>query len=110
MPAAGFALSLERVMIALAAQGVSIPVRALDAVVGGRPADVARVSAELRDRGWRVVATTETDPAALAQRAKANGACCWIVAGEAAATLVEGGTLALAPVPAPPTLTRGGLK
>ena len=38
LPAAGFALGLERVMIALVEQGVEVPVAPLDAVVGGDPA------------------------------------------------------------------------
>ncbi len=38
LPAAGFALGLERVMIALVEQGVDIAVAPLDAVVGGDPA------------------------------------------------------------------------
>ena len=47
LPAAGFALGLERVMIALVEQGVDVPVAPLDAVVGGDPA------AALRCRGSR---------------------------------------------------------
>lgn len=57
-PAAGFALGLERVMIALAEQGISIPVRGLDAVVGGEPAEVFAASGRLRSGGWRVVASS----------------------------------------------------
>jgi ATP phosphoribosyltransferase len=105
MPAAGFALSLERVMIALAEQSVRVPLRGLDALVGGAAADVARASAMLRGAGWRVRAAVAKDAAGLAAEAVAAGAACWFVAGEATATLVRGGTLALAPLPEPPSLT-----
>jgi ATP phosphoribosyltransferase regulatory subunit len=76
MPAAGFALSLERVMIALAEQGVCVEPPGLDAVLGGQDAtQIARAGALLRARGVRVRAVTETDgPGILAQAAR-FGAC-----------------------------------
>lgn len=74
MAAAGFALSLERVMIALAAQDVAVPVRGLDAVVGGDPVDVARASARLRRQGLRVLAAPGVSGAALADLARSSGA------------------------------------
>ena len=46
LPAAGFALGLERVMIALVEQGVDVPVVPLDAVVGGEPAAALRSRAQ----------------------------------------------------------------
>ena len=103
MPAAGFALSLERVMIALAEQSVEVPVRGLDAVVGGEALDVARSCARLRSAGWRVrvAAGPEAD---LPSEAAATGAASWLSAGDAFATLIGGGTIALDPLPAPPTL------
>jgi ATP phosphoribosyltransferase len=55
LPAAGFALGLERVMIALVEQGVEVPVAPLDAVVGGDPAAALRAAATLRHSGKRVV-------------------------------------------------------
>ncbi len=112
MPAAGFALSLERVMIALAEQGVGVPVRALDAVVGGDAVEVARQAAALRAAGWRVRASKSRDRAALAAEARAAGAPAWLVAGDPGATLTAGGSIALAPVvPAPPSLsTIGGAR
>ena len=55
LPAAGFALGLERVMIALVEQGVEVPVAVLDAVVGGEPAAALRAAATLRAAGKRVV-------------------------------------------------------
>ena len=103
MPAAGFALSLERVMIALAEQGVDVPVRSLDAVVGGEALDVARTCARLRSAGWRVRACAGAGQQ-IASEAAATGAACWLSAGDAFATLLAGGTIGLDPLPAPPTL------
>jgi ATP phosphoribosyltransferase regulatory subunit len=113
MPAAGFALSLERVMIALAAQGASVPVRGLDAVVGGKAEDVARESARLRAGGWRVRMSVAVDPAAIEREACDAGAACWLVAGEPAAHRVspaDARDLPLEPLPAPPTRVEGGLR
>lgn len=108
MPAAGFALSLERVMIALAAQGVAVPVRGLDAVVGGAPSVAAREAARLRAGGWRV-RLSGAGPEALEREARESGAACWYRAGESAAHLVEAaGEIALDPLPTPPTLAGRG--
>lgn len=101
MPAAGFALSLERVLIALAAQDVAIPVRGLDAVVGGEDAEVARTAAALRGAGWTVRMTGARDDAGLIAEAAAAGATWRVLAGEAVARSHDGRTLALDPVPAP---------
>jgi ATP phosphoribosyltransferase regulatory subunit len=54
LPAAGFALGLERVMIALVEQGVEVVVAPLDAVVGGEPLPAIQAAAELRASGKRV--------------------------------------------------------
>ncbi|MBE0417188.1 MAG: ATP phosphoribosyltransferase regulatory subunit [Coriobacteriia bacterium] len=54
-PAAGFAIGIERLHIALAEQGVVPPVRRLDAVVCGDDAgEVFEAGARLRAAGWRV--------------------------------------------------------
>jgi ATP phosphoribosyltransferase regulatory subunit len=107
-PAAGFALSLERVMIALATEEVAVPVRGLDAVVGGDPAECARWAARLRQAGWRVLASAARDAAGVEREARAAGAACRLVAGEAVAIrLSAGAAVALDPVPAPPTLDAG---
>ena len=75
MPAAGFALSLERVMIALAEQGVSVEVTGLDAVLGGDDAaQVARAGALLRMRGVRVRVVAETDGPGIRAQADRFGA------------------------------------
>jgi ATP phosphoribosyltransferase regulatory subunit len=102
MPAAGFALSLERVMIALAAQDVEIPVRGLDAVVGGEAREVARTAAHLRAAGWTVRMSATRDLAALDVEAASVGAAWRVLAGEGLAVSADGRTLGLDPVPAPP--------
>jgi ATP phosphoribosyltransferase regulatory subunit len=53
-PAAGFALGLERLSIALLEQGAAPRVRGLDALLGGDPADALAAAAKLRSAGWRV--------------------------------------------------------
>lgn len=102
MPAAGFALSLERVMIALAGQQVTVPVRRLDAVVGGAPAEVAALGARLRAAGWNVLMSATADGRSLAAEARRAGAACSVMAGEAEALLASGDRISLDPVPAPP--------
>lgn len=66
-PAAGFALGLERVHIALSEQGTGVRTRELDAVLGGQDAaDVFASARALRAAGWRVrVAPGETGGAIL---------------------------------------------
>ncbi len=53
-PAAGFAIGLERLHIALAEQRTQVPVPALDAVIGGAPSDAFAAAGRLRTAGWRV--------------------------------------------------------
>ncbi|MDO8964343.1 MAG: ATP phosphoribosyltransferase regulatory subunit [Coriobacteriia bacterium] len=94
MPAAGFALSLERVMIALTEQGVTVPTETLDVVVGGVDAiGVARACAGLRARGLRVLGASACDAAGIAAEAASAGA--------SRAVIVEGATLT--------TLDAGGM-
>jgi ATP phosphoribosyltransferase regulatory subunit len=102
MPAAGFALSLERVMIALAAQDVEIPVRGLDAVVGGESEQVARTAARLRAAGWTVRMSATGDAAALDAEAASVGAAWRVLAGQGQAVSADGRVLVIDPVPAPP--------
>jgi ATP phosphoribosyltransferase regulatory subunit len=108
MPAAGFALSLERILIALAAQGVAIPVCGLDAVVGGEPAQVACTAAALRAAGWGVRMSAARDAASLEQEGTSSGAAWRVFAGDSVARSADGRTLALDPVPAPPS--EGGVR
>jgi len=75
MPAAGFALSIERLHIALRAQGVEIATPGLGAVVGGSDAAaVLRAAAGLRARGVRTRVARSADPASIVAEARAAGA------------------------------------
>ncbi len=69
-PAAGFAVALERLRIALSEQDIDVPVRGLDAVLGGSDAaSVLKAAADLRGAGWRVRLDVEAAPADLASEA-----------------------------------------
>ena len=108
-PAAGFALGLERVMIALMEQGARVPVRSLDAVLGGDAAAALGVAGELRAAGWRV-ALSQREGAALVDEAERLGAAEALLAraGARAVRLDRAGEPALPledPVPYPPTST-----
>jgi ATP phosphoribosyltransferase len=75
MPAAGFALSLERVMIALQEQGAASAVSPLGAVIGGREsAEVMRAAARVRARGTSVRLAIGADAAQVAVEARRAGA------------------------------------
>jgi ATP phosphoribosyltransferase len=105
LPAAGFALSLERVMIALAVQGVEVPVRGIDALVGGDPAACARACALLRASGWNVQSSGAQDSDEIEREARAARAVCWMVAGAGSLTRVsDGSRVLLDPLPALPSL------
>lgn len=74
-PAAGFAIGLERLMIALAEQDASPRVEPLDAVLGGVDAvAVFAGAARLRARGWRVAVALGLTGAALVRGADAQSA------------------------------------
>lgn len=74
-PAAGFALGIERIMIALADQDATPQVAPLDAVVGGvRPAEVFAAAARLRAAGWRAQVAHGRAGATLAAEAARAGA------------------------------------
>jgi ATP phosphoribosyltransferase len=84
MPAAGFALSLERVMIALQEQGAAPAVPPLGAVLGGTdPADVMRAAARVRASGTSVRLFVGAGASEVVAEARRVGA--------AEALLVEGG-------------------
>lgn len=100
LPAAGFALGLERVMIALVEQGVEVPVAPLDAVVGGEPVAAIREAAALRAAGKRVALSTSSG-AQLRAEASRLGA---VEALEAGAW----GLTAVTPAEKDPTATQGG--
>ncbi|MDR3687239.1 MAG: ATP phosphoribosyltransferase regulatory subunit [Coriobacteriia bacterium] len=59
-PAIGFALGLERVMIALMEQQARVSVRGLDAVLGGDAASALEVARTLRAAGWHVALSQRT--------------------------------------------------
>jgi ATP phosphoribosyltransferase regulatory subunit HisZ len=107
--AAGFALGLERIMIALMEQGARVAVPRLDAVVGGDAAGALAVARELRAAGWRV-ALSQASGLALVREAE------WLDAAEAllamegrrAVRLDRAGEAAMpleSPAPYPPTST-----
>jgi ATP phosphoribosyltransferase len=89
MPAAGFALTLERVHIALRAQGIEVDIGSLDAVVGGEDAaEVLLAASTLRDRGLRVRIAAVSDPAGIAAEAAREGAArAWVARGRGLSAL-----------------------
>lgn len=95
MPAAGFALALERVMIALAAQKVMVPTASVDIAVGGDARAVMRDAARLRRAGFSVVACPGVAGESLAHAAAFAGAEAWLVAGESTAHRPDGSTVTL---------------
>jgi len=110
MPAAGFALGLERVMIALAEQGRSPRLEPLDAVLGGiDPVAVFAAGATLRDAGWRVRLAPGMTGAALVREADRRQAAEALAAeGTTIARVDRAGQAAGAlgdPLPAPPRET-----
>jgi len=75
MPAAGFALSLERLHIALRAQGVEIATAALDVLVGGDdPAEVLKAAAGLRAAGLRTRVASAAGAEGVSAEARRAGA------------------------------------
>lgn len=115
-PAAGFALGLERLMIALAEQGVSPRLESLDAVLGGeRASEVFAAAARLREAGWLVRVSPGADGPAVVREADACGAAEALVADGASIVRLdragEPATSLDAALPAPPRHTwasRGG--
>ena len=109
-PAAGFALGIDRLHIALADQGRLPVVRGLDAVVGG--ADVSSILAtctRLRTHGWRVVPAPDAPRAELPRLAlKSSAECALWAQGTLLGLLAPDGALAGAldpdDLPAPPSL------
>jgi ATP phosphoribosyltransferase regulatory subunit len=109
-PAAGFALGLERVMIALVEQGARVAVRGLDAVIGGDAAGALALGRELREAGWRVAPSRRTgsELVAEAERLGAAEALQVPAAPGRAVRLDRAGQPALpleSPAPYPPTTT-----
>ncbi len=108
-PAAGFALGLERLMIALAEAGATPHRRGLDALVGGRDAvSCFRGAAALRAAGWRVRLECGSTGIGLVKAAERAGAFEAIEAdGDALYRLDRaGGRASVVPAPVPPPAGR----
>lgn len=107
-PAAGFALGLERISIALLEQGVTPAARAIDAVLGG-DARAALVAAQsLRSAGWRVAISPHSARALVADADRLDAAEALWAEGERIVRLDRSGEplLPLAtPLPGPPAST-----
>lgn len=107
-PAAGFAIGLERLHIALAEQGVEPALRRLDAVVGGVASDAFAAAARLRAAGWRVRLAIGTERPDLARQAAASGAVEALWADGAIITRLDRAGERVAPLaqslPEPPSL------
>jgi ATP phosphoribosyltransferase len=108
-PAAGFALGLERVMIALMEQGARVATRALDAVVGGDAPAALGLARTLREAGWSVALSSRSG-IGLVREAERLGAAEALLAqrGRGAVRLDRAGQAALPleePVGYPPTST-----
>jgi ATP phosphoribosyltransferase len=107
-PAAGFALGLERVVIALVEQGAQRAVRGLDAVVGGEPAAALAAARTLREAGWRVTLSARTGSELVAEATRLEAVEALYADESRVVRLDRAGQLALPleqPVPYPPTLT-----
>ena len=107
-PAAGFALGLERVMIALLEQGANVAVAALDAVVGGDAAKALSVARELRASGWRVALSRNDGLELVREATRAGAAEALSCTARGAVRLDRAGLPALpleSPAPYPPTST-----
>lgn len=109
-PAAGFALGLERVMIALSEQGRSPQLEPLDAVLGGAQAEqVFAAAARLRDASWRVRLAPGLTGMALVREADEYGALEALVAEGGSIAKVDRSGCALGPLaeplPEPPRLS-----
>jgi len=108
-PAVGFALGLERLMIALVEQGARVSVRGLDAVVGGDAASALALARALREVGWHVALSQRTG-LELVRAAERLGAAEALLArpGQDAVRLDKSGEPASPlerPLPYPPTTT-----
>ncbi len=106
MPAAGFALGLERVSIALVEQGAQPVTRGLDAVLGGEPADALAAAARLRAAGWRVALTSRSGLELVREADRLEAVEALVATGTRIVRLDRGGELATPladPIPYAPT-------
>lgn len=108
MPAAGFALGLERLTIALVEQQRAPKVRGLDAVVGGDGRFAMAAAATLRAAGWRVALSARTGAELVAEAERLDAAEALLAEERRVVRLDRAGEPALpleSPVPYPPTTT-----
>ncbi|MDP2400817.1 MAG: ATP phosphoribosyltransferase regulatory subunit, partial [Actinomycetota bacterium] len=101
MPAAGFAVGLERLHIALAEQGVDLHGKRLDAVLGGQAAEAFAAGRRLRDAGW-VVRLSDRTGAELVREAAAAGATEALVAADGAIVRLDRAGMPSIPLSDPP--------
>jgi len=111
-PAAGFALGVERIMIALAEQDATPRIRPLDAVIGGEnPGEVFSAAARLRGAGWRVRISAARGAGLRDEAERADAEEALEVDGESVYRLDRSGGRALPleePTPEAPTRTWAG--
>ncbi len=106
--AAGFALGLERLMIALVEQGAQPAVRGLDAAVGGEPAGALAAARRLRSAGWRVALSARSGRDLVAEATRLEAREALQVTATGIVRLDREGQPAVPleePVPYPPTTT-----
>lgn len=107
-PAVGFAIGLERLMIALVEQGAQPATRGLDAAVGGEPAAALAAARTLRAAGWRVALSARTGRDLVAEATRLEAAEALFATERGIVRLDREGQPALPledPVPYPPTAT-----
>ena len=108
-PAAGFALGLERLMIALLEQSAEPTARGLDAVIGGEGAAALLAARTLRAAGWRVAISARSGRDLVAEATRLEAAeALFAAAGGSVVRLDREGEPALpleVPAPYPPTQT-----
>jgi len=105
-PAAGFALGLERLSIALLEQGAQPATRGLDAVLGGDAADALAAAARLRAAGWRVALSARLGLELVREAERLEAVEALVATGPRIVRLDRSGepaTPLAEPIPYPPT-------
>ena len=107
-PAAGFAIGLERLMIALLEQQAEPSARGLDAVLGGDPAASLAAAGLLRAAGWRVALSSRSGLALVGEADRLEAAEALFAHDGRVVRLDRAGEFAFPledPIPCPPTTT-----
>lgn len=107
-PAAGFAIGLERLMIALLEQQAEPTARGLDAVLGGEPAASLAAAGLLRAAGWRVALSSRSGLALVREADRLEAAEALFAHDGRVVRLDRAGEFAFPledPIPYPPTTT-----